>query len=192
LDLIDWAIWLQQTDNHVGYDEVSGFIVSTVFMGVNHTWGRAWPHWFETMVFRQMDNKRMLGRLMDQWDTPRSRKRELVTSQRWRSRERRNRRMSKKPAPTASMPIVEYFHRAAAPEKAGKLPEWVSLTGIVTAITVFAFVTSSFYVYGLGLSLNERLAIYFSPADYLRIAPLWAIPTLGFGGLVLLHSVLPE
>jgi hypothetical protein len=27
-DLIDWAIWLQRTDNHVGYDEVSGFVVS--------------------------------------------------------------------------------------------------------------------------------------------------------------------
>jgi hypothetical protein len=66
-DLIEWAIWLQQTDNHVGYDEVSGFIVSTVFMGINHTWGRRRPHWFETMVCRQMDNKRMLGRLIDQW-----------------------------------------------------------------------------------------------------------------------------
>ena len=66
-DLIDWAIWLQQTDNHVGYDEISGFIVSTVFMGINHTWGRGRPHWFETMVFRQMDNRRMLGRLIDQW-----------------------------------------------------------------------------------------------------------------------------
>jgi hypothetical protein len=36
-------------------------------MGINHTWGRRRPHWFETMVFRQMDNKRMLGRLIDQW-----------------------------------------------------------------------------------------------------------------------------
>ena len=65
-DLIEWAIWFEGTDNHVGYDEVSGFIVSTVFMGINHTWGRGRPHWFETMVFRQMDNKRMLGRLIDQ------------------------------------------------------------------------------------------------------------------------------
>jgi hypothetical protein len=28
-DLIKWAIWFEGTDNHVGYDEVSGFIVST-------------------------------------------------------------------------------------------------------------------------------------------------------------------
>ncbi len=66
-DLIEWAMAFEGTDNHVGHDEVSGFIVSTVFMGINHTWGRGRPHWFETMVFRQMDNKRMLGRLIDQW-----------------------------------------------------------------------------------------------------------------------------
>jgi len=66
-DLIEWAISFERVDNHVGYDEVSGFIVSTVFMGIKHTWGRRWPHWFETMVLRQMDNKRMLGRLIDQW-----------------------------------------------------------------------------------------------------------------------------
>ena len=66
-DLIEWAITFERADNHVGYDEVSGFIVSTVFMGINQTRGRGRPHWFETMVFRQMDNKRMLGRLIDQW-----------------------------------------------------------------------------------------------------------------------------
>ena len=36
-------------------------------MSINHTWGRGRPHWFETMVFRQMDTKRMLGRQIDQW-----------------------------------------------------------------------------------------------------------------------------
>jgi hypothetical protein len=66
-DLIEWAMNFERVDNHVGYDEVSGFIVPTVFMGINHTGGRGRPHWFETMVFRQMDNKRMLGRLIDQW-----------------------------------------------------------------------------------------------------------------------------
>jgi hypothetical protein len=66
-DLIEWAVSFERADNLVGYDELSGFIVSTVFMGINHTLGRGRPHWFETMVFRQMDNKRMLGRLIDQW-----------------------------------------------------------------------------------------------------------------------------
>jgi len=67
-DLFEWAMWLGRTDNHVGYEEVSGFIVSTVFMGIDHSFfGQGKPIWFETMVFRQMDNKRMLGRLIDQW-----------------------------------------------------------------------------------------------------------------------------
>jgi hypothetical protein len=93
------------------------------------------------------------------------------------------------------MPIVEYFHRTIAaekagklpegtPEKAGKLPEWASFTAVVTGISVFAFATSSFYVFGLASALREPLAIYFSPTDYLRITPLWAIPTLGFAALM--------
>jgi hypothetical protein len=66
-DLIEWAMHFGRTDNHVALEEVSGFIVSTVFLGINHSFGSRRPQWFETMVFRQMDNKRMLGRLIDQW-----------------------------------------------------------------------------------------------------------------------------
>jgi hypothetical protein len=66
-DLIEWAMQFGRTDNHVALEEVSGFIVSTVFLGINHSFGSRRPQWFETMVFRQMDNKRMLGRLIDQW-----------------------------------------------------------------------------------------------------------------------------
>jgi hypothetical protein len=66
-DLIEWAMSFERVDNRVAYDEVSGFIVSTVFMGINHTRGHGRPHWFETVVCRRMDNKRMLGRLIDQW-----------------------------------------------------------------------------------------------------------------------------
>lgn len=73
---------------------------------------------------------------------------------------------------------------APAPEKAGKLPEWASFTAVVTGISIFAFATSSFYVFGLASALREPLAIYFSPTDYLRITPLWAIPTLGFAALM--------
>ena len=69
--------------------------------------------------------------------------------------------------------------------KSGKLPEWASLTAVVTGITIFAFATSSFYVTGLAFLLQEPLAIYFSPTDYLRITPSWAIPTLGLAGLVI-------
>jgi len=79
------------------------------------------------------------------------------------------------------MPIVEYFHREPAPKKDGKLPEWASFTALVTTVTVFAFTTSSFYVNSVSSQLGYSLAIYFSPADYIRITPVWATPTLGFG-----------
>ena len=65
-------------------------------------------------------------------------------------------------------------------------PDWASLTAVVTVSTVFAFTTSSFYVFAVGLNLPTPLAIYFSPTDYLRITPSWAIPTLGYGVLLLL------
>lgn len=76
------------------------------------------------------------------------------------------------------MPIVEYFQRApapqkagyaevqevSAPEKAGKFPQWASLTAVVTGITIFAFATSSFYVFGVELHIHKPLAIFFRPA----------------------------
>jgi hypothetical protein len=53
-DLVEWAQWLENASRHVGYDEVSGFVVSTVFLGINHSFfGKGRPLWFETMVFRQ-------------------------------------------------------------------------------------------------------------------------------------------
>jgi hypothetical protein len=94
-DLIDWAVAFERHNKHVGYDEVSGFIVSTVFMGINHTRGSRRPQWFETMVFRQMDNKRMLGRL-DRSVAIRDARGSASWSQSSgrSSSERRNRRMS--------------------------------------------------------------------------------------------------
>lgn len=71
------------------------------------------------------------------------------------------------------------------PGKSSTVPEWATLTGIVTATTVCAFAASSFYVAGLASALDKPLAIYFSPADYLRITPSWAIPTLALATLLL-------
>src|SRR4029077_9897400 len=67
-----------------------------------------------------------------------------------------------------------------------KLPEWVSFPAAITGFTIFAFATSSFYVIALERSLHGPLTIYFSLTDYLRITPVWAIPTLGVGVLTVL------
>jgi hypothetical protein len=90
--------------------------------------------------------------------------------------------------PTGSRPIVVHVRTVPAPQKAGKLPEWASFTTAVTGITIFAFAASSFYVFGLVLAIKEPLAIYFSPIDYLRITPSWAIPTPGIFALTLALS----
>ena len=49
-NLLTWARWFETADRHVGdacRDEVR---VSTVFLGLDHSWGGQ-PHLFETMVF---------------------------------------------------------------------------------------------------------------------------------------------
>jgi hypothetical protein len=97
----------------------------------------------------------------------------------------------------AGTSIVVHVQRALAPEKVdkvpepaskkdGKLPEWASFTAIIAGITFFAFAASSFFVYAFADHLDIPLAIYFSPTDYLKITPAWAIPTLGSGALVLM------
>jgi hypothetical protein len=70
--------------------------------------------------------------------------------------------------------------------KASKLPEWASLTAVVTGISISAFATSSFYVWGLADVLKRPLAVYFSPTDYLRITPAWTVPTLSITGLAII------
>jgi len=53
-DFFEWAQWMENASRHIARDEVSGFVVSTVFLGINHNFfGKGEPLWFETMVFRQ-------------------------------------------------------------------------------------------------------------------------------------------
>jgi len=73
-----------------------------------------------------------------------------------------------------------------AQAKASQLPEWASLTAVVTGISIYAFATSSFYVWGLADVLKKPLAVYFSPTDYLRITPAWTVPTLSITGLAII------
>jgi hypothetical protein len=75
---------------------------------------------------------------------------------------------------------------AAAARESKKLPEWASFTGFIAAISIFAFTASRLYVVGLGLALSDLsqqinlpLAIYFTPADYVQITPVWALPCSG-------------
>lgn len=51
-DLMKWAQWLETADRRVAVDTVNHFRVSTVFLGLDHRFGRRGPPLlFETMVF---------------------------------------------------------------------------------------------------------------------------------------------
>jgi hypothetical protein len=50
-DLMEWARWIETADRHIASDEVNGARVSTVFLGLDHSFGQGDPLLFETMIF---------------------------------------------------------------------------------------------------------------------------------------------
>lgn len=51
-DIIAWAKWFETADRHVGKTEVGDSVVSTVFLGVDHSFSAGGPPlWYETMIF---------------------------------------------------------------------------------------------------------------------------------------------
>ena len=50
-NLMDWALWFETADRHVAKDEVGEVRISTVFLGLDHSFLGGSPLFFETMVF---------------------------------------------------------------------------------------------------------------------------------------------
>ena len=50
-DVLEWARWFEKAERHVGNDTKNNIQVSTVFLGLNHSFGQGAPLLFETMVF---------------------------------------------------------------------------------------------------------------------------------------------
>ena len=50
-DLIKWANWFATANRHVAKEEIGDATISTVFLGLNHSFGEPRPLLFETMVF---------------------------------------------------------------------------------------------------------------------------------------------
>lgn len=50
-DTLKWGKWMQEADRHVAKTYYKNLFVSTVFLGMDHGWGRGAPVLFETMVF---------------------------------------------------------------------------------------------------------------------------------------------
>lgn len=50
-DLREWARWFEKADRHVAREEIGEISVSTVFLGLDHSFGGATPILWETMIF---------------------------------------------------------------------------------------------------------------------------------------------
>jgi len=51
-NLREWGMFFENKESRrVAVDEVNGARVSTVFLGVDHSWGYGPKLWFETMIF---------------------------------------------------------------------------------------------------------------------------------------------
>ena len=51
-DIIKWGKWFSENDRTVIRTEKEGYIISTVFMGLDHSFGGGPPLLFESMVFK--------------------------------------------------------------------------------------------------------------------------------------------
>lgn len=50
-DLMTWVRWMETGDRIVAADVIGGILVSTVFLGIDHSFGNGPPLLFETMLF---------------------------------------------------------------------------------------------------------------------------------------------
>lgn len=55
VELMDWARSFESSNRWQLKTRVGHMMVSTVFLGLDHNWGRGPPVLFETMVFGQLD-----------------------------------------------------------------------------------------------------------------------------------------
>lgn len=51
VSLEEWARWFETADRHVANDAIGDVRISTVFLGIDHSWGNGPPLVFETMIF---------------------------------------------------------------------------------------------------------------------------------------------
>lgn len=46
-----WALWFETADRRVASDSIGSMRISTVFLGIDHSFGGGSPLLFETMIF---------------------------------------------------------------------------------------------------------------------------------------------
>lgn len=50
-DLETWAKWFEKAQRHVAIDNIGKVVVSTIFLGLDHSFGQGKPVLWETMIF---------------------------------------------------------------------------------------------------------------------------------------------
>ncbi|KKL98871.1 hypothetical protein LCGC14_1820150 [marine sediment metagenome] len=60
--LLRWAIWFETADRKIEVTKTDKYIVSTVFLGLDHSFGEGPPLIFETMVFSQTNDEQDMNR----------------------------------------------------------------------------------------------------------------------------------
>ena len=50
-DLMEWAKWYESANRHVAQDTIGNSVISTVFLGIDHSFENGPPLLFETLVF---------------------------------------------------------------------------------------------------------------------------------------------
>jgi hypothetical protein len=50
-DILKWGLWFEKADRRVAETEKDGIRVSTVFLGIDYSFGEGRPLLFETMIF---------------------------------------------------------------------------------------------------------------------------------------------
>lgn len=67
-DLMEWARWFETAERRVAVDERDGYKVSTVFLGLDHSFGGADPILYETMIFAPYDGGGDMWRYSTRYD----------------------------------------------------------------------------------------------------------------------------
>lgn len=67
-DLLEWARWFEDADRRVFETHVGPYWVSTVFLGLDHSFGHGPPVLFETMIFLDTpEAQRRPGESLMEW-----------------------------------------------------------------------------------------------------------------------------
>ena len=82
-DMADWGAWMEAAMQNkrriVQQDQIGEFFISTVFLGIDHSFGFGGPPiLFETMIFPKDSNEETYQERYTTWDDALKRHRELV------------------------------------------------------------------------------------------------------------------